>query len=84
MTLPSDDLARDALEATAIRTGTLWYWDKPNADEPPLLHGEEEALRIAKACLWLGVPVTDVVTGLAWMRMIERIDVLEDALEAIR
>jgi hypothetical protein len=61
----------------------LWTW---HSDDPPsriMWHSEEDALRITRACLHLGRPVTDVVTATAWLALVERVIDLERRIEEL-
>jgi hypothetical protein len=82
MGLPSDFEALAALEKTASQTPNgRWYWG-PWEPEKTFTHSKEEALHIAKACLYLGTRVTDVVTSRTWLTLIERLADLEEAFYA--
>jgi hypothetical protein len=59
------------------KTG-LWTWHRH--DDPIMWHSEEDALTITRACLYLDVPVTDTVTGFAWLRLIERVVAIEQGI----
>jgi hypothetical protein len=58
---------------------TRWYF----GNDPSFTHGREQALEIIDACLLLGVPVTDMVSGSTWLRMILRIVSLERRVAAL-
>jgi hypothetical protein len=51
--------------------GRYWFSD-PNAT-----HSREDALSIIDACQMLDVPVTDVVTTQAWLRLVTRVVALD-------
>jgi hypothetical protein len=46
-------------------------------------HGEAAATAIVEACLLLDVPVTDVVTAPAWLKLIDRVVTLSERVERL-
>jgi len=61
----------------------LWTWH-PRSTKPENIfwHSDEDALTITRACLYLGAPVTDVVSGKTWLRLIDRVRALEALVNA--
>jgi hypothetical protein len=55
----------------------LWTWHRHDDPKDIMWHSEEDALTITRACLYLAAPVTDVVSGAVWLRLIERVISLE-------
>lgn len=80
MSWPTDEQAREAVIATARRIHeVMWTWSWPD-DPQPNPHSETEAIGIAKACLYLGEPVTDRVSSRYMVGLVERVARLEGAL----
>jgi hypothetical protein len=78
---PTDDQVRAALAENGRRIETgRWTFDG-GVDA----HSETSALAITRACLILGVPVTDILTGEMWNAVLSELVALGrrvDALEA--
>ena len=76
MTWPTDEEARAAVLATARRIHeVMWTWTWPD-DPHGVAHSETEAIGIAKACLYLGEPVTDRVSSRYMVGLVERVAML--------
>ena len=74
------EVKRALEESTAWRnpdTG-LYTWHRYDDPARTMWHSEEDALTITRACLYLDRPVTDIVTGSTWIRLIERVIALEE------
>jgi len=68
-----DELTADQkLERYAKREGDRWWFYHPSAT-----HDRDAALAIIDACLLLDVPVTDLVTSQAWLKLVRRVADLE-------
>ncbi len=74
------DLAREYAHEVAPGKWILGYGTK---EESPFPHDLESVLHIIRACLTLGVPVTDKVTSKAWGVMIEKVADLERRVAAL-
>jgi len=82
VTWPTDEQAREAVIATARRIhDVMWTWTWPD-DPHANAHSETEAIGIAKACLYLGEPVTDRVSSKYLVGLVERVARLEGAAAA--
>ena len=79
---PTDEELMEALRASATFSTKkgLWTWNP--YEKKPFWHTEKSALQITKACLYLNVPVTDIVTGQTWLRVVERLIRLEERTSA--
>jgi hypothetical protein len=55
-----------------------WWFTSPHAT-----HSEQEALAIAEACLMLDMPVTDILTSRAWLRLVDRVVQLQERLDRL-
>jgi len=70
-------------ESTAWRnpdTG-LYTWHRYEDPARTMWHSEPDALTITRACLYLERPVSDIVSGATWLRLIERVMALEQRLD---
>jgi hypothetical protein len=75
--IPTAREAREAVVQTArVSEAGLWSWSHPD-DRDPMWHTEAHALEVAQACLYLGVPVTDVVSSTAWLTLLRLVAELE-------
>lgn len=61
--------------ATRLDDGRWWFTSYP--------HSETEALAITEACLLLDMPVTDIVTSRAWLRLVDKVAALEERVARI-
>lgn len=78
----TDEQVREALEANATKDGEHWGFRGSVAT-----HTEASALAITRACLILGMPVDDVLTGEAWGKVVAQLAQMAErvtALEASR
>lgn len=68
-----------ALEWHAHRApaGRWWFSD------PELTHTEDEALKIAEACLFLGTRVTDVMSSQTWHALVSRLADLDERIDRL-
>jgi hypothetical protein len=71
--MTSEELALLTTYATPTEDGRWSFTGYP--------HSAETALTIIKACQALDVMVTDIVTANAWMKLVNRVIVLEKRLD---
>jgi hypothetical protein len=53
----------------------LWWFS-----DPAYKRSEADALKIAEACVMLGVPVDDRMSSAAWLTVVRRIAALEERI----
>ncbi len=67
-----------ALRESATKHPSLDQWHFPGGP----YHREQDALDITEACLMLGVPVSDVISGRAWLILLRRLADIEKIVRA--
>lgn len=80
---PTDEEVRQYLAQHGQLAGPAAYdtnaWWRISDAGP--YHREEDALAIIRACLMLGVPVTDTITSEMWLALVERVAQIERHFE---
>jgi hypothetical protein len=76
------DEERALLEEYAYKSLTEdgWYL---KGSSTAITHSEQSALDIIRACLILGVRVTDILTADAWWKLIQRVTDIDARLSAL-
>jgi hypothetical protein len=82
VTWPTDAEAQAAVEETAISLdgGLSWTWN-PRDPDGVVWHLAEDARRIAKACLYLGVRVDSTVSAAMWFALVKRVAFLSGDID---
>jgi hypothetical protein len=65
-------------EHAHLRADGRWWFTSP-----AWVHDETSALAIVEACLLLDMPVTDMLTTQAWLRLIDKVTQLQERLDRI-
>jgi len=77
----SEEQVTEALDAAAeLDADGRWRFAR-DPGWPPASYSDESARGIVRACLILGVPVTNTMTGEAWCTAVSRIAEIEDRLD---
>ena len=57
--------------------GRWWF------STPTITHSEQESLAIVESCLLLDMPITDILTSKTWLRLVDRVALLQERVERL-